>query len=881
MSYSLIEFGSKVPGDTIIVPFPFRTREEVFVVVGDADVSSSLYSWVNDGLISCGSGFPSGAGKVERRTSVEEYESSQSGSSVYDWRGANGNFTQNLFIHQENVDREAKRNADVDEIKANYPVILEARDDAESAKTAAEAAKANAELAANSALAAANAGYKYSTEALFTASTIPAPLLFVDTAGYYSAGDGGGHQKVRISAPGSPLPHQKQSADGSWWEIVGDVDPKFFGARGRGKSVSNDTAAIQAAINTGRNVQFSSGNYYFTNLVINSRGQRLYSKYSLPVAAEVELTAPEKRVVLLQADLNDGQPRILVNSHQNHFDGLAFDGTDRLTLTQTCIRFAKLSNTDDTDGYVTNCIFFNYTKGVEHVGRALTATNNIFVSTNYPITLDWPTSGTDYTAVPQELPWGHRACRIIGNRFHSCQQGIVSVGAVLRGALIALNMGDIGDRLFEGTGGVDRCLFYGNIFDQCNKSVVFISGPVTETEFAANSFGGMFGNGDESPFAGIHIEDAGLVRGLLVNGNKFIDMDAYALTIQGSVATTVTNVTFSANMCRNIGADGGATRAVLASSFSIDGLIFTNNNVRTLAAPYVIRIAPSTLALTNSVVMGNVWDDTKTFFAPYVDNGSNTILIKVGALFVDTTGKVGLGTNAPSHKLHVADSGSNVIKVQRLGSTGGAGIIYENTAGSFTVFGAPSAANDGSFIPGTDNTITLGAGANRWEQLYAGTTTISTSDARDKELVSAIEDAVLDAWADVQWCKYRFIGRVRLHVGLVAQQVEEVFHSHGLDPFELGILCYDEWGAQEAEYEMVSRVVERTEEIAGPDGTSEEVVIADTVQEQVLVTPAREAGNRYGIRYEEALALEAAYQRRKLERLEQQLSAMQAQDSTT
>lgn len=137
MAYSYNDFGSKSPGDTITVSFPFRNRDEVFVTVGGVDVSSSLYSWVNDGLISCGGGFPAGAGRVERRTPVAEYDSEQSGSSVYDWLGVNGNFEQNIFVLQEYVDGETERDAKIEAISGNIEVILDARDEAVAAKDVA------------------------------------------------------------------------------------------------------------------------------------------------------------------------------------------------------------------------------------------------------------------------------------------------------------------------------------------------------------------------------------------------------------------------------------------------------------------------------------------------------------------------------------------------------------------------------------------------------------------------------------------------------------------------------------------------------------------------------------------------------------------------
>jgi hypothetical protein len=69
----------------------------------------------------------------------------------------------------------------------------------------------------------------------------------------------------------------------------------------------------------------------------------------------------------------------------------------------------------------------------------------------------------------------------------------------------------------------------------------------------------------------------------------------------------------------------------------------------------------------------------------------------------------------------------------------------------------------------------------------------------------------------------------RWHVGLIAQQVEQVFAVRGINAFDIGLLCYDEWA-----------------EATDVDGK---------------ITPA---GNRYGIRYEQALALECAYLRSKL-----------------
>jgi len=49
-----------------------------------------------------------------------------------------------------------------------------------------------------------------------------------------------------------------------------------------------------------------------------------------------------------------------------------------------------------------------------------------------------------------------------------------------------------------------------------------------------------------------------------------------------------------------------------------------------------------------------------------------------------------------------------------------------------------------------------------------------------------------------------------------------------------------------------------------------------TFEETRHVTKAIEAGNRYGIRYEEALCIEAAYQRRRADRMEARLARLEA-----
>ena len=168
--------------------------------------------------------------------------------------------------------------------------------------------------------------------------------------------------------------------------------------------------------------------------------------------------------------------------------------------------------------------------------------------------------------------------------------------------------------------------------------------------------------------------------------------------------------------------------------------------------------------------------------------------------------------------------------------------------------------------PGNDANVLLGTASKRWSQVYAATGTINTSDAREKTSIVSPDDSLMRAWGKVNFKVFQFKDAVekkgvdaRLHVGVIAQQVIEAFASEGLDATRYGLLCYDKWEDEYEDVEVIDQV-----EVADEKGNV--VTPAKTHIEHRLVTPA---GDRYGIRYEEALALECAYLRRELKQIKQ------------
>lgn len=210
-------------------------------------------------------------------------------------------------------------------------------------------------------------------------------------------------------------------------------------------------------------------------------------------------------------------------------------------------------------------------------------------------------------------------------------------------------------------------------------------------------------------------------------------------------------------------------------------------------------------------------------------------------------------------------------------------------------------ANTARFAPfmSSDGIPHLGGPNRRFNTVYTTSATINTSDERAKTPLETIPDEVLDAWGEVEYGQYKMLDAVsvkgasaRLHTGVIAQRVCEAFARRGLDAASYGLLCYDEWEARPEErtvnrvkvkepvYQQVlfreAYVDERSGEVVPAEYVDGEIIEPAVHKEQVTVIPAVAAGSRYGIRYEEAHSMEAAYQRRRADRLEARLDAIEA-----
>lgn len=92
----------------------------------------------------------------------------------------------------------------------------------------------------------------------------------------------------------------------------------------------------------------------------------------------------------------------------------------------------------------------------------------------------------------------------------------------------------------------------------------------------------------------------------------------------------------------------------------------------------------------------------------------------------------------------------------------------------------------------------------------------------------------------------------RWHTGLIAQQVKDALTNAGLDWTRYGLITYESWEAVPAKPNVVDD-------------------FGDLISE---ATEAKDAGEIYMLRMEECFAVEAAYQRRRLDRIEDMINSL-------
>lgn len=223
--------------------------------------------------------------------------------------------------------------------------------------------------------------------------------------------------------------------------------------------------------------------------------------------------------------------------------------------------------------------------------------------------------------------------------------------------------------------------------------------------------------------------------------------------------------------------------------------------------------------------------------------GYQSLINSIGNANTASGGNSGVGLFAGNgNSFYGAGAGSNVLQKNDASGSMALGRDSFTTKDNQIVIGTTTQTEtitNGHVHPNLDNTNTCGTALARWSVVYAATGSINTSDERLKEFadVSEAERRVaLRCKGLIQ--KYRWKDAIELksdgarwHFGVGAQSVQKAFVDEGLDAADYGLFCYDEW---EDEY------------------LDERLALVDSDGKPMFKrVKVREAGNRYGVRYDE------------------------------
>ena len=605
------------------------------------------------------------------------------------------------------------------------------------------------------------------------------------------------------------------------------VSVKDFGAVGDG--VTDDTAAIQAALNTtSLEIFIPDGTYRVKALSTTTGTPALTSSVdNRLIHGPGILTASEQVKVLFQVTGDNNTVSINIDGNNNVGYAILVKGSNPTvtncniydlngfdTFGATAIYLNFADGVTDSSALVSNNTIRNLTaeQGISTLGfcRAILVSADI---TNYSKTVfvtgnniedvngaegDAIVVTNGGTTSPKDLPcfisdnvingWSRRAVKIAANKVTVHSNYFTNN---LDASLPSLQ------RVVDITNGSDITVS-ANTFNRCNYQgqIALI---IDNTQDPANNI-----IISENTIEGIGDTVSGSLINLVTYGN-------YCL-IQGNKINCPDHTTNA------ISVNHSANLSVCNNTIHI-------NNASWISASNTTDARYSSNTLHVSAGFDSYYDVAVGEFVFDVSSGSRGLTLKNRDTSLSTGERVA-SINCRQNDNANPDTVNSSINFYSTGSTGLLEIRFNCGDNTERIIFSTA----GNILPAADNTQNLGSAANRWGVVYAGTGTINTSDQRTKQDIESLSDAELRVASALKGLvkKFRFKDAVqakgdeaRIHVGVVVQEVIAAFQIEGLDPMRYGIVCYDQWDAE-----------------LDDDGNE--------------ITPA---GDRYGVRYEELLAL--------------------------
>ena len=511
------------------------------------------------------------------------------------------------------------------------------------------------------------------------------------------------------------------------------------------------------------------------------------------------------------------------------------------------IQFAVLDQTTDTfkfnglevDGNLTIDggtikLDGNYPVGTSNVALGNNAGNSIVSGGNYN-TVIGDEAGTGITTGDENSFFGN-------NAGYSLNTGTLNV-AMGRNALYSDTKGNKSTAVGKGSLGSQN---FTSSTDTHNTAVGYEAGKSVSSGIQNTLIGGLAGDALSDADSNVVVGYNALTSD--TKGNRSVAIGRSALAVQNFTSSTmVYNTAVGYNA-------GGAVTTGKQSTFlgGLSGDAVSDGTGNTALGYGALsteqRGNKSTAVGWQALLVANRGSSADSFNTALgynagssVNTGIKNTFIGGGAGSAITSGSNNtiLGTfGGNGGGLDIRTSSNNIVLSDGDGNPRGKhnGTTWRWSANAYTT----ALEYDGNQIyPLADNTTKLGYPDNRWTVVYATTGSINTSDQELKQDIESLSDAELRVATRIKGLikKFRWKDAVatkgddaRIHVGAIAQEVEQAFTDESLDADRYAIFCKDEW------YEVDGK---RAESLLEPY-TSE-------TENAVKVT-------RLGLRYDQLLA---------------------------
>ena len=140
------------------------------------------------------------------------------------------------------------------------------------------------------------------------------------------------------------------------------------------------------------------------------------------------------------------------------------------------------------------------------------------------------------------------------------------------------------------------------------------------------------------------------------------------------------------------------------------------------------------------------------------------------------------------------DVNSNIVWAPWLNLRSG-NTMYFYPSGQLILYAWMDAQTTGvRFCPQADAKGAIGHNSYRWNSIYSSNGTIMTSDRRKKKDISADITVYKDILSEVTPVKYRYndIEGDKIRIGFIAQELDDLFEKHGLNPRDFAAITLDD-----------------------------------------------------------------------------------------